>query len=89
MCFTVCLLKKSFFIENASFKTQTLTISLVMYIIGTDTMAYSASALSFMLMHLGKTVILTGSVIPLSQEPNDATDNVGKALFSILRTTNK
>jgi lysophospholipase len=34
-----------------------------------------------MLMNLGKTVILTGSVIPLSQEPNDAIDNLGGALL--------
>lgn len=32
---------------------------------GTDTMAYTASALSFMLENLGKSVILTGSQIPL------------------------
>lgn len=30
---------------------------------GTDTMAYTASALSFMLEDLGKTVILTGSQV--------------------------
>lgn len=30
---------------------------------GTDTMAYTASALSFMLENLGKTVILTGSQV--------------------------
>ena len=30
---------------------------------GTDTMSYSASALSFMLENLGKTVILTGSQV--------------------------
>ena len=30
---------------------------------GTDTMAYTASALSFMLEYLGKTVILTGSQV--------------------------
>ena len=30
---------------------------------GTDTMAYTASALSFMLEHLGKPVILTGSQV--------------------------
>src|SRR5262245_21117372 len=34
---------------------------------GTDTMAYTASALSFMLEELGKTVIVTGSQIPLCQ----------------------
>ena len=30
---------------------------------GTDTMAYTASALSFMLENLGKTVIITGSQV--------------------------
>ena len=32
---------------------------------GTDTMAYTASALSFMLENLGKTVILTGSQVSI------------------------
>ncbi|KAG0776356.1 hypothetical protein G6F22_012625 [Rhizopus arrhizus] len=35
---------------------------------GTDTMAYTASALSFMLEELGKTVIITGSQVPLSED---------------------
>lgn len=43
---------------------------------GTDTMAYTASALSFMLMGLGKTVILTGSQVPLCEVRGDARDNV-------------
>lgn len=43
---------------------------------GTDTMAYTASALSFMLEHLAKPVIITGSQIPLSQLRNDARDNL-------------
>lgn len=30
---------------------------------GTDTMAYTASALSFMCEHLGKPIILTGSQV--------------------------
>ncbi|PAV23499.1 asparaginase-domain-containing [Pyrrhoderma noxium] len=47
---------------------------------GTDTMAYTASALSFMLEDLGKTVILTGAQIPLSQLRNDAVDNLLGAL---------
>ena len=47
---------------------------------GTDTMAYSAAALSFMLEELGKTVILTGSQIPLCQTRNDAIDNLLGAL---------
>jgi L-asparaginase len=48
---------------------------------GTDTMAYTASALSFMLEHLSKPVILTGSQIPLSEVRNDAVDNVITSLW--------
>ncbi|KAF8197496.1 L-asparaginase [Pholiota molesta] len=47
---------------------------------GTDTMAYTSSALSFLLEDLGKTVILTGAQIPLSQLRNDAVDNLMGAL---------
>ena len=43
---------------------------------GTDTMAYTASALSFMLVNLSKPVILTGSQIPLSESRSDATENL-------------
>lgn len=43
---------------------------------GTDTMAYTASALSFMLEGLAKPVILTGSQIPLCQLRSDARDNL-------------
>jgi len=43
---------------------------------GTDTMAYSASMLSFMLQGLNKPVIFTGSQIPLSELRNDALDNL-------------
>lgn len=48
---------------------------------GTDTMAYTASALSFMLENLGKPVILTGSQIPLSEVRNDAIDNISTSLW--------
>ena len=47
---------------------------------GTDTMSYTASALSFLLENLGKTVILTGSQIPLSELRNDASENLLGAL---------
>ncbi|EAR97237.1 L-asparaginase, type I protein (macronuclear) [Tetrahymena thermophila SB210] len=43
---------------------------------GTDTMAYTASALSFMLENLSKTVILTGSQIPCSMMRNDGFNNL-------------
>lgn len=48
---------------------------------GTDTMAYTASALSFMLENLAKPVILTGSLIPLSEVRNDALDNIITSLW--------
>ena len=48
---------------------------------GTDTMAYSASALSFMLKDLTKTVIITGSQIPISELRNDGISNVLGALL--------
>jgi len=43
---------------------------------GTDTMAYTASALSFMLSGLGKPVILTGSMSPLEEPVSDARRNL-------------
>ncbi|KAJ1952541.1 hypothetical protein IWQ62_006199, partial [Dispira parvispora] len=47
---------------------------------GTDTMAYTASALSFLLEDLGKPVILTGSQVPISEVRNDAVENLLGAL---------
>ena len=47
---------------------------------GTDTMAYTASALPFMLQGLGKPVLLTGSQIPLCEVRNDARANLITAL---------
>ena len=43
---------------------------------GTDTMAYTSSALSFMFENLNKTVIITGSQVPLSLMRNDAYNNL-------------
>ena len=43
---------------------------------GTDTMAYTASALSFSLENLQKPVIITGSQIPLFEVRNDGLDNL-------------
>eukprot|EP00960_Hanusia_phi_P072068 767697-Hanusia_phi.AAC.2 len=49
-------------------------------IMGTDTMAYTASALSFMIENLGKTIIFTGSQVPFVRTNSDARRNL---LFSI------
>lgn len=43
---------------------------------GTDTMAYTASALSFMLRNLGKPVLLTGSQLPIGHVRTDAKENL-------------
>ncbi len=46
---------------------------------GTDTMAYTASALSFMLQGLGVPVVLTGSQLPLWHPHSDAPGNLTEA----------
>jgi L-asparaginase len=48
---------------------------------GTDTMAYTASALSFMFENLSKPVIVTGSQIPLSQLRSDGQHNLLNAMY--------
>jgi L-asparaginase len=47
---------------------------------GSDTMAYTASALSFMLENLGKPVILTGSQLPIGMIRTDGKENLITAI---------
>ena len=47
---------------------------------GTDTMAYSASALSFMLENLSKPVIFTGSQLPVGAPRTDGKENLVSAV---------
>ena len=47
---------------------------------GTDTMAYSAAALSYVLEHLGKPVIFTGAQVPVGRSRSDAQRNLITAL---------
>jgi len=47
---------------------------------GSDTLAYSASALSFMLENLSKPVILTGSQLPVGEIRTDARENLITAI---------
>lgn len=47
---------------------------------GTDTMSYSASALSFMLEHLRKPVVFTGSQLPVGVLRSDAKENLLTAI---------
>jgi L-asparaginase len=48
---------------------------------GTDTMAYTSSALSFMFENLSKPVIVTGSQIPLTQLRSDGQVNLLNSLY--------
>lgn len=43
---------------------------------GTDTMAYSSSALSFMLPGYSKPVVITGSMVPMGEPGGDGEDNI-------------
>lgn len=47
---------------------------------GTDTMAFTASALSFMLEGLSKPVVFTGAQLPISEARSDARENLITAL---------
>ncbi|KAK2748520.1 hypothetical protein FQN57_000653 [Myotisia sp. PD_48] len=62
-------------IARAIYRNYTLFDAFVV-LHGTDSLAYTCSALSFMLQNLGKPVILTGSQAPMSELQNDAADNL-------------
>ncbi|MFL9831135.1 asparaginase [Flavobacterium sp. ST-87] len=57
---------------------------------GSDTMSYTASALSFMLENLAKPVILTGSQLPIGDLRTDAKENLITAIqIASLQQNNK
>jgi len=57
---------------------------------GSDTMSYTASALSFMLENLAKPVILTGSQLPIGDLRTDAKENLITSIqMASLQTRNK
>ncbi len=57
---------------------------------GSDTMSYTASALSFMLENLSKPVIITGSQLPIGDIRTDAKENLITAIqIASLQTKNK
>jgi L-asparaginase len=57
---------------------------------GSDTMSYTASALSFMLENLSKPVIITGSQLPIGDLRTDAKENLITAIqIASLRSKNK
>ena len=55
---------------------------------GTDTMAFSASALSFMLQNVAKPVIFTGSQLPIGQIRTDGKENLITAIEIAAATEN-
>ena len=56
---------------------------------GSDTMSYTASALSFMLENLAKPVILTGSQLPIGDLRTDAKENLITSIQIAALQTNK
>ncbi len=52
---------------------------------GTDTLAYTAAALSFALVGLSRPVIVTGSMLPLEAAGTDGRQNLGDALLAARR----
>lgn len=65
----------------AEIKTNYLDHTGFIIIHGTDTMAYTASALSFMLIGLSKPVIVTGSQLPVFHPRTDAIVNLSNAIY--------
>ncbi len=55
----------------------------VLVLHGTDTMAYTAAALSFLLADVERPIVLTGSRLPAAQEGSDAPANVRAALVAL------
>jgi len=53
---------------------------------GTDTMTYTASALSFILINLQKPVVITGSQLPLKAKRSDAFSNLVDAIYIAARS---
>jgi L-asparaginase len=55
----------------------------VLVLHGTDTLAYSAAAMSFQLLGLGAPVVFTGSMLPAGVPDSDAWENVNGALLAL------
>ncbi len=53
---------------------------------GTDTLVFTAAALCFALQGLNKPVILTGSMLPLTVEGSDGTENLVDAISALGKT---
>ena len=70
-------MNKNYWVEIAQIiKANYLEMDGFVVLHGSDTMAYTASALSFILEGLQKAVILTGSQIPIGSRRTDAKENL-------------
>lgn len=58
-------------------------VTSVLILHGTDTMAYTAAALSFLLADINRPVVLTGSLVPSGHPDSDASRNVHTALVAL------
>ena len=66
--------------SRASCSNGARTIAGFVVLHGTDTMAYTSSALSFLLPSFGKPVVVTGSQIPIARTRSDGRQNFIGAL---------
>ncbi len=57
----------------------------VLILHGTDTLAYSAAAMSFQLLGLGAPVLFTGSMLPAGVPDSDAWENVNGSLVALVK----
>ena len=56
----------------------------VLVIHGTDTLSYTAAALSFLLATLDKPVVITGSMLPIFEQSSDAPGNLKRSLAALM-----
>ena len=73
----------------AHIRTRAASFDGVVLIHGTDTMAFTASLLGFLLADLGKPVVITGSQRPLSYVRSDARENLVDAVDLATRGINE
>lgn len=62
---------------------QDKSISGIVLTHGTDTMAYTASMLSFLLLDVDIPIVLTGAQTPITEENSDGRQNLGDALTAV------
>lgn len=82
---SACMGPKDWYMIASDIEENYFSYDGFVVIMGTDTMAYAGSALSFMLENLGKTVVFTGSQIPFAEVYNDARRNLVVSLMMAMQ----